>query len=220
MQESILAVALLFQKFDFRFANPNYELTVKQTLTLKPRDLFIHAKLRPGIDILTLQRDMLVGTGTANNTEAKKAHPQATGQTVEIPSTRRSLFIFYGSNTGTCQGLAEILRMSAPQHRFDASIQSLDAAKNNVPRDTPIVLITSTMYEGQAPDNGTQFLEWLKEDTDTSMKGVTFAVFGCGSSKSQTFYSKLEIQNNTLIYEIKETGKTLINELLSPLTSY
>lgn len=62
MQESILAAAMLFQKFDLKFADPEYKLTVKQALTLKPRDLFIYAKLRPGVDVLTLQRDIMHDT--------------------------------------------------------------------------------------------------------------------------------------------------------------
>lgn len=59
MQESILAVAILFQKFDLRFVDSEYKLTVKQALTLKPRDLFMYAKPRPGIDVLNLQRDLM-----------------------------------------------------------------------------------------------------------------------------------------------------------------
>lgn len=62
MQESILAAAMLFQKFDLKFVDPEYKLTAKQALTLKPRDLYIYAKLRPGVDVLTLQRDMIHGT--------------------------------------------------------------------------------------------------------------------------------------------------------------
>lgn len=180
MQESILAVALLFQKFDFNFVDPDYKMTVKQTLTLKPRDLFMHAKLRPGIDVLTLQRDMTHGTGGRSRSGAKpRAQDYDSLQTSQI---LKSLLIFYGSNTGTCQSLANMLRISAPQYGFDATLRPLNAAKNNLPRDKPIVLITSTMYEGQASDNGAEFLDWLEEEKSQSMDGVTYAVFGCGSS--------------------------------------
>lgn len=63
MQESILAVAVLFQKFDFKLKDPDYKITWKQTLTLKPRDLFIYAKLRPGIDPLSLQKGLFPRPG-------------------------------------------------------------------------------------------------------------------------------------------------------------
>lgn len=61
MQESILAMGMLFQKFDLKFVDPEYKLAFKQALTLKPRDLFMYAKPRRGIDVLNLQRDLLHG---------------------------------------------------------------------------------------------------------------------------------------------------------------
>lgn len=181
MQESMLAVALLFQKFDFKFVDPNYELTVKQALTLKPRDLFMYAKLRPGIDVLTLQREMLYSRGGVDSPVPSPCD-QDRSALLEKSRALKPLIIYYGSNTGTCQGLAEILRTVAPQHGFNAAVRPLDAAKNNLQKDVPIVLITSTMYEGRAPDNGAEFLQWLQEDKDLYVDGVTYAVFGCGSS--------------------------------------
>ncbi|KAH9908486.1 cytochrome P450 [Xylariomycetidae sp. FL2044] len=60
LQEAMLAITLLFQKFDFTLADPNYKISVKQTLSLKPHDYFVHAKLRPHVDIMSLQRDLFV----------------------------------------------------------------------------------------------------------------------------------------------------------------
>lgn len=181
MQESILAAAMLFQKFDFNFVDPEYKLTVKQTLTLKPRDLFIRAKLRRGIDVLTLQRDMLHGPSGSKPVAASNEHSRdALGET---PIRLKPLSIFYGSNTGTCQGLADWLAMTAPQRGFQATVLPLDEAEDNLPKDRPVVLITSTMYEGQAPDNGAKFVKWLEDEDNTSLDGVNYAVFGCGSSK-------------------------------------
>lgn len=185
-------MALLFQKFDFEFVDPNYELTIKQALTLKPRDLFMYAKLRPGIDVLTLQREMLYGKGGVNR-PGLPTNPRDDKRVALLDKSQalKPLLIFYGSNTGTCQGLAEILRTIAPQHGFNAAVQPLDAAKRNLPRNVPIVLITSTMYEGQAPDNGVNFLSWLQEEKDLCLDDVTFAVFGCGSSKVHCFLCRL-----------------------------
>lgn len=181
MQESTLAAAMLFQKFDFRFVDPEYKLTVKQTLSLKPRDLFMRAKLRPGIDVLTLQRDLLHGP---DGTQSVAASREKSRDTVgEVSSSLKPLSIFYGSNTGTCQGLADWLAMTAAQRGFQAIVQPLDEAEGNLPKDRPVVLVTSTMYEGQAPDNGTKFVKWLEDGEDVSLEGVNYAIFGCGSSK-------------------------------------
>lgn len=147
MQEAILAVAVLFQKFDFKLKDPNFKITWKQTLTLKPHDLFMQAKLRPGIDPLSLQRDIFLGSGgdsSSSITEKVAEHSNMEGDLVPMS-------IFYGSNTGTCESLASRLAMTALQHGFRSSAQPLDEAKNNIPNDRPVVIITSTMYEGQAP---------------------------------------------------------------------
>lgn len=123
---------MLFQKFDFNFVDPEYKLTVKQTLTLKPRDLFIRAKLRPGIDVLTLQRDMVHGPSGSKPVTASHEHSRdALG---DAPIGLKPFSIFYGSNTGICQGLADWLEMTAPQRGFQATVLPLDEAKGNLPK--------------------------------------------------------------------------------------
>ncbi len=65
----MLATAVLFQKFDFTLVDPDYKLTVKQTLATKPEKYFLFAKLRPQVDIMTLQRDLFpVNHEAKNNT--------------------------------------------------------------------------------------------------------------------------------------------------------
>ena len=51
----MLATTMLLQVFDFRFADKNYKLGIKQTMTIKPKGLFMHASLRKGIDTLHLE---------------------------------------------------------------------------------------------------------------------------------------------------------------------
>ena len=43
MQEAIMALAMIIQKFTFELADPDYKLEVMQTLTVKPKNFFIHA---------------------------------------------------------------------------------------------------------------------------------------------------------------------------------
>lgn len=148
MQEAILAVAVLFQKFDFKLKDPNFKITWKQTLTLKPHDLFMYAKLRSGIDPLSLQRDLFLGSGgdASFSPVNEKVAENSNMEGDLVPMS-----IFYGSNTGTCESLASRLAMTALQHGFKSSVKPLDEAKNNMQNDRPVVIITSTMYEGQAP---------------------------------------------------------------------
>jgi cytochrome P450/NADPH-cytochrome P450 reductase len=142
MQEAILAVAVLFQKFEFKLKDPNYKRTWKQTLTLKPLELFMYAKLRPGIDPVSLQRDLFHGSegGSSFPSGAEKMTGHADVESDLVPMS-----IFYGSNTGTCESLASRLAMTAVQHGFRCDVDPLDKAKNNIPKDRPVVIITSTM---------------------------------------------------------------------------
>lgn len=56
----MIATAMLFQKFNFKLADPDYELQYQPSLNRRAQDLFIHANLRPGIDLLSLHRDMFI----------------------------------------------------------------------------------------------------------------------------------------------------------------
>ncbi|KAJ2965719.1 hypothetical protein NUW58_g10834 [Xylaria curta] len=60
MQEATVAVVVLFQKFDFSLVDPGYELRYQTSLNRKPKDLKIFARLRPGVDVLSLHRDLFI----------------------------------------------------------------------------------------------------------------------------------------------------------------
>ncbi|GAB1313736.1 hypothetical protein MFIFM68171_03946 [Madurella fahalii] len=64
MQEAMVATAILFQKFDFELVDPDYELQYQPSLNRKPKGLFVYARLRRKVDILSLHRDLFVPAGT------------------------------------------------------------------------------------------------------------------------------------------------------------
>jgi cytochrome P450/NADPH-cytochrome P450 reductase len=97
--------------------------------------------------------------------------------------------IYYGSNTGTCEALAQRLASDASSHGFQAQIiNTLDSAKENVPTNKPIVVITAS-YEGQPPDNAGHFFTWLESLKGSEMEKVAYSVFACGHHDwAQTFH--------------------------------
>ena len=120
---------------------------------------------------------LLHATGTSNGLHSTNGHPKTNG---DIKSTSaKPLIILYGSNTGTCQAFAQRLGSEASSRGFQAEIQDLDSATNAVPKDRPVIIITSS-YEGQPPDNAARFIEWLQQCPSGSMQGVNYTVFGCG----------------------------------------
>ncbi|KAI0426765.1 cytochrome P450 [Xylaria sp. FL1042] len=66
IQEAMVAVAVLFQKFDFALVDPEYKLQYQPSLNRKPKGLFITACLRNNLDVLSLHRDFFVPANQAH----------------------------------------------------------------------------------------------------------------------------------------------------------
>ncbi|MFP5476144.1 MAG: sulfite reductase flavoprotein subunit alpha, partial [Gammaproteobacteria bacterium] len=66
-----------------------------------------------------------------------------------------------------------------------AQAASLDDYTGSLPKEGAVVILTAS-YEGQPPDNARQFAAWLdtlalEGQTSDALKGVRYAVFGCGN---------------------------------------
>lgn len=204
-QEALLVVALLLQNFNFQLDDPSYQLKLKQTLTIKPKDFQMRATLREGIDPTSLEKKLQAGSAPAPSSASK-------GETLKKASNLKPMSIFYGSNTGTCEALASRLAKDAPSHGFDAKVDVLDSATGHIPKDQPVVIITAS-YEGQPPDNAGHFIEWLKSLKGTVLEGVNFAVYGCGHRDWQATFQRIPKLVDTLIEE--RGGKRIVERGLA-----
>lgn len=168
---------MILQNFNIRLEDPSYQLAIKQTLTLKPRDLFMRATLREGLDPISLEKNLFGGLA---NQEQKKQQQLD----VKVPKTSvgKPMSIFYGSNSGTCEGLAQTLAGAANARGYQATAKPLDMAAEHFPKEQPIVIISAS-YEGQPPDNAAHFVEWMKTADSDKIKDARYAVFGCGHRK-------------------------------------
>ena len=166
---------MLLQYFDFRMDDLNYKLAINQTLTIKPKDFFMHATLRKGIDPLHLERMITSGGQEATQVPdvSKNADDKASGKPMSV---------YFGGNMGTCESLAQTVAQSSSAHGFKAIVKPLDEATDNLSKDHPVVIITAS-YEGEPPDNANQFFTWLKTLHGEPLKGVQYSVFGCGNRK-------------------------------------
>lgn len=183
-QEALLVMAMLLQNFNF-ILQPGYNMRLKQTLTIKPKDMHFRAILRDGLTPTALEcrlagRD--VPQAKKESKEGANAGESATG----VPLT-----VLYGSNSGTCEALAQRLASDAPTHGFRvASVDCMDGGKGALPTTHPVVVVTSS-YEGQPPDNAGHFVAWLEEQSkgEKPLANVPYAVFGCGNKDwVQTFH--------------------------------
>ena len=179
-QEAILAIALVLQNFNVRMDDPSYQLQIRQTLTVKPDNFFIRATLRQGINPVTLERKMYAGLGDDDAQKRDRRHTLAMRPADAVRGNQgKPMLILYGSNSGTCEGLAHHLANTAGNRGFNATVKSLDAAVDQIPKDQPVIVVTAS-YEGNAPDNAAGFVEWIKVVDADKMKDMEFAVFGCG----------------------------------------
>ncbi|EPE06594.1 bifunctional p-450 nadph-p450 reductase [Ophiostoma piceae UAMH 11346] len=186
-QEALLVMAMLLQNFNFRFDDPSYQLHIKETLTIKPDGFYMRAQLRDGLTATKLER-RLAGSA-AGSSEYGKAD-QAASADLDASSELRPMSIYYGSNSGTCEAMANRVGADAPHHGFKADvIAPLDNTNQSLPTDRPVVIVTAS-YEGQPPDNAGHFISWLQSlKEDEGAKGVSYAVFACGHRDwAQTYH--------------------------------
>jgi cytochrome P450/NADPH-cytochrome P450 reductase len=170
-----LVSALLLQHFDLRLDNPNYEMSVVQILTIKPKDFFMRATLRAGVTATQLQEQLSSSPGGitrgANRPDDQVSAPIESNMPIQI---------LYGSNAGTCQALAQKLSAQTRQLGYSTTVIDLDSAIGKLRKDIPNVIITCS-YEGQPADNAARFVAWLESTNGkSSLEGIKFAVFGCG----------------------------------------
>ncbi|KIX00596.1 uncharacterized protein Z518_09661 [Rhinocladiella mackenziei CBS 650.93] len=183
-QEAVLTLSLILQNFNIRADDPSYQLQIKQTLTIKPEHFFMRASLREGIDPLSLEKKMHAGVEVE---DPRHKHRAAVSTKA---GAGKPILILYGSNSGTCEGLAQTLAGSASARGFAVTVKPLDAAVENLPPKQPIVVITAS-YEGNPPDNAAVFVEWLKTVHSEKVKNVQFAVFGCGHHDWVTTFQRI-----------------------------
>lgn len=168
LQEATLFLAMLLQRFDLTPADPDYQLSIKQTLTIKPQDLFVYAHRR---DTAIAATQVIEGPSPTPS-PAVVAAPAANGVPIRV---------LYGSNSGSCEAFAQRIANDARLRGYTGSVDTLDNAVGHLPAEGVVVVVTSS-YEGQPPDNARKFVSWLDSLAAGSLDGVRFAVFGCGNT--------------------------------------
>jgi cytochrome P450/NADPH-cytochrome P450 reductase len=176
LQEAILALALVLQNFDLRLADPMYNMRIKHSITLKPLGLYVKASLRHGTTPVELEQKL--HSGSTPSSKGKGTNKKQDDDSHREGAT--PLTILYGTNTGTCLALAQRLAAEASSsYGFNPEVLDMDAAVGRLSTEYPTIIVTPS-YEGEPPDNALQFVQSLEAMEGVSLKGVKFAVFGCG----------------------------------------
>ena len=179
LQEATLVLAMMLQRFDLALADPDYEMTISESLTIKPKDLSIRA--RPRISAPRIRTES--GTGTP------APRPGAPTVTEPLPSHGTPLLVLFGSNGGSSESLARTIAADGRARGWDTEVASLDERMGALPTGSPVVIVTSS-YNGNPPDNAAAFVDWLTR-TGPDLSGVDYLVLGCGSLDWAATYQRI-----------------------------
>ena len=101
----------IMQRFDLIMDDPSYELELRQTLTIKPRNFYIHAIPRKNKPRL-LAVPSFAALSPAGPAAAHSPNLTVTADAASL----QQLYILYGSNTGSSESFAQRLASDAPTH--------------------------------------------------------------------------------------------------------
>lgn len=167
MQEAVMVMGMLLQRFHL-FDHTDYELKIKETLSLKPDGFKIKVRVRD---------DIVRGTGPA---AAASTDTDDTANRAQRPKHDTPLTVLYGSNLGTTEGLAREVAQTAEFNGFSVTMGALDDYVGRLPTEGAVVLLSAS-YNGAPPNNAVKFIDWLGTASAEDVKGVSYMVFGCGS---------------------------------------
>ncbi|KAK3372491.1 cytochrome P450 [Podospora didyma] len=199
-QEIVICMAMVLQRFVIEMADPDYQLKVKATLTIKPDQFYIKARRRPGKDHLF----SFTGGAAPPSKVADKS------ETVKSEDGK-PIAVFFGGNTGTCKSFGEDIETAAPNFGLavPSKVQNLDEAVENLPKDRPVVIIASS-FEGLPADNARNFVAWLEtraKDPNNSnlLAGVNYTLFGAGNKDWAATFHRIPKLVDSLLEKLGAT---------------
>lgn len=184
LHEATLVLGMLLQHFEW-IDYQNYQLDVKQTLTLKPNDFKIKIQSR--------NQDAIhpaVLTSKEETRKDDKIEQKVQNTPSLIGINNLPLLVLYGSDTGVAEGIARELADTASLHGVQTEVAALNDRIGNLPKEGAILIVTSS-YNGKPPSNAGQFVQWLEELKSDELKGVQYAVFGCGDHNWASTYQQV-----------------------------
>jgi cytochrome P450/NADPH-cytochrome P450 reductase len=195
LQEATLVMGMLLQRFKL-IDHTNYELKIRETLTLKPDNFKIKVRRREDSE-----RKIVVGQVQTMQEPVRKVEPVH-------PSARHhtSLLVLFGSNMGTAEDLAHQIAEDGELKGFDTTVAALDDYTNKLPKDGAVIIVTAS-YNGTPPDNAAAFCQWLRSGNIPmdALKDVRYSVFGCGNRDWATTFQAIPRLIDTALAEFGAT---------------
>ncbi|OKH99258.1 reductase [Streptomyces sp. CB02923] len=186
LHEATMLLAMLVHRYRL-IDHADYQLRIKETLTLKPDEFTLTLGRRTPADRAALRAALAVLPGGG----AAPDGPQP-GADDGLPTRARQdtgLLLLHGTNYGTCRDFAERIADEATGLGFTTEVAPLDAAAGALPTDRPVVIVTAS-YNGRPTDDAAHFMEWIGSE-EAQADGVPYAVLGVGDRNWAATYQRV-----------------------------
>ena len=92
------------------------------------------------------------------------------------------IHILWGSQSGNARNLAHVIGESLTQDFSVEVINMGDLDPEKILEMKTLVIVTSTYGDGEAPDNASEWLSFLKFSDELNLSGLQYAVIGLGDT--------------------------------------
>ncbi|WP_217207135.1 bifunctional cytochrome P450/NADPH--P450 reductase [Streptomyces sp. AC550_RSS872] len=180
LHEATLVLALVIHRYRL-IDHTNYQLKIKQSLTLKPDAFTLNLARRTSAE----RRLPAAAAVTAGNAPAAGNGP------VLRRATGTALTLLHGSNLGTCAGIARDLAEDGDERGFAPSVAALNDAVGKLSAGDGPVVIVAASYNGRPTDDATEFVTWLEGLEPGALEGLSYAVLGVGDRNWAATYQRI-----------------------------
>ncbi|GAA3827987.1 bifunctional cytochrome P450/NADPH--P450 reductase CypB [Streptomyces coacervatus] len=176
LHEATMLLGMLAHRYRL-IDHARYQLTIKQTLTIKPDGFTLN--LIPRTPGERAARSPEITSAPAADSSLPARVKQGTG-----------LLVLHGSNYGACRDFAVRLAASAGELGCETEVAPLDTYADALPVDRPLI-IAAASYNGQPTDDAAAFVRWLETAEPGAADGVTYAVLGIGDRNWAATYQRI-----------------------------
>ncbi|MCD2192480.1 cytochrome P450 [Actinomycetospora endophytica] len=215
LQEAILVLAMVLQRFEL-IDHANYQLKIKESLTLKPDGLTIQVKERAG---RTRSASPAVSDGPSL-TQDVRMNPSSQPEPTPVVGNRHGtpLLVLFGSNLGSAEDIATRIARDGTDRGWATTVAALDdrvgsvrmgeasPSRADLPTEGAVVVVSAS-YNGMPTDNAVAFCDWIR-GPKADASGVRYTVFGCGNRDWASTYQAIPTM---LDARLEEAGATRVH---------